>query len=321
MRPAALLLVVAAVAAADPDPLAPMPPGGANARAVSAPAPGVLTLGELAVGTAAVRVPTGTWTAPAAGVATYAVAAPVAAVRGADGAWFGHGYLESASALRAFTGTLRADGASLAYAFADGAAWTVELRVAGDVLLIDETSTLGAADRWVLDASVGWQPTSGAVADARAKTVRHVVLPCFYDKAEAIVKPALVAGTLPATDQPPQPAGLAVYRAGERRVLAAWAREVAAWQGAANLGFALWQHRQLPGRPDSRHPLGPETKSDATPNPRTASLLGPSLYEGHVTLEFALGTGSRRLALALVEAGAGEAFADPLLARMQEHRP
>jgi hypothetical protein len=61
------------------------------------------------------------------------------------------------------------------------------------------------------------------------------------------------------------------------------------------MAMGLWQHRQLPGDPGSRQFLGPETKSDSTPNPRTASLLGTSLYEGHVTLEFSLGNGKRTM--------------------------
>ena len=69
------------------------------------------------------------------------------------------------------------------------------------------------------------------------------------------------------------------------------------------MGIQLWQRRQRPGDPASRHFLGPETKSDATPNPRTAGMLGTSLYEGHVTIELNLGRGSRKLGFAAVAKG------------------
>ncbi|MFP4107036.1 MAG: hypothetical protein ACLFVU_13235 [Phycisphaerae bacterium] len=78
---------------------------------------------------------------------------------------------------------------------------------------------------------------------------------------------------------------------------------LASWDRPDRMGIQMWQRRQLPGQPASRHFLGPETKSDSTPNPRTADMLGKSLYEGHVTIEMSLGNGSRTLGFAVTQKG------------------
>ena len=92
-----------------------------------------------------------------------------------------------------------------------------------------------------------------------------------------------------------------------RDVVGFMAIDPLSWTDGASMGIQLWQRRQTPGDPGSRHFQAPETKSDSTPNPRTAPLLGPSLYEGHVTLELALGRGERRLAFIIADKGKEQA--------------
>jgi hypothetical protein len=86
------------------------------------------------------------------------------------------------------------------------------------------------------------------------------------------------------------------------------------------MGLQLWQRRQRPGDPASRHFLGPETKSDTTPNPRTAGMLGTSLYEGHVTIELSLGRGTRKLAFAVTPKGSPkDRLPEPFLKKVREN--
>jgi hypothetical protein len=109
------------------------------------------------------------------------------------------------------------------------------------------------------------------------------------------------------------PGGVAVVSsdAESKDVAGFWCRDVGSWKHGDAMGFQLWQRRQLPGEPASRHFLGPETKSDSTPNPRTAGMLGKSLYEGHVTIELNLGVGSRKLGFAATRKGEGDKLPEP----------
>jgi hypothetical protein len=160
---------------------------------------------------------------------------------------------------------------------------------------MDEESAVGPRSVFVFDCYYGeWLPSAAFAFDAGARNHAFLYLPCYYDKPEVTINPA--AGG----DAPPR--GLAVLSAepGKRDIAGFWCRGVAGWRNADQMGIQLWQRRQLPGEPASRHFLGPETKSDSTPNPRTAVLLGQSLYEGHVTIELRLGTGTRKLGFAVV---------------------
>ena len=75
-----------------------------------------------------------------------------------------------------------------------------------------------------------------------------------------------------------------------------------------------------PGEPASRHFIAPETKSDSTPNPRTAGLMGTSLYEGHVTIELGLGRGTRQLVFVVAPKGPDKStIADPIKTKLGGH--
>lgn len=277
------------------------PVGGANSPKPSPPQKLVLETAELKAKTFSVKVPTGSYTAPAGGAANYSVAGPIVAFKGVDGVWRGHGYMETYPRLEKFTGKVEEGGATLAYAFEGGKTYDVTLKVEGDAIVLTETSTLGPRNVWVFDcyyggddgASNAWMPGAGLALDATGKKHMSLVLPCFYDKPEVTINPA-------AKEEGAEKAayGVAVVSAeAEKKDMAAfWVVDVGAWKNADAMGIQLWQHRQLPGDPSSRHFLGPETKSDSTPNPRTAALLGQSLYEPHVTVELQLGVGTRKIA-------------------------
>jgi len=286
--------------------------GGANSPPASPPPALAIATAELSAAGFSVRVPTGTYRAPAGGAPAYAVPGPIVAFKSVDGAWRGHGYLETWPRLLRFTGTVTASGAELRYEFEDAASYVATLTVAGAAVLIDEDCKLGPRNCWVFDAYYGgWEAGAGFAVDTAASNHAFVYLPCFYDRPEVTVYPAQLQQAAAG-----KPAGVAVLSAdpGRRDVAGFWVRDVARWQGADGLGMQLWQRRQLPGDPASRHVLGPDTKSDSTPNPRTAPLLGQSLYEGHVTVEIALGTGTRKLAFTACAKGAGDDLPKPFKA-------
>ena len=277
--------------------------GGANAPPPGPPPKLVISTGELAAGAFTVKVPTGAYAAPPAGAPNYAVPGPIAAVKGADGAWRGHGYLETYPRLLKFQGTLAKDSAELSYTFERGKSYTVKLEARNGALLMDETSDLGPRNLYVFDCYYGnWLPAAGFALDLGARHHAFLYLPCHYDKAEVTIRPAQLTRSPAAATAP---AGLAVLSAepAKRDVVGFLCRDLAGWRNADRMGLQLWQRRQLPGDPGSRHFLGPETKSDSTPNPRTAAMLGTSLYEGHVTIELSLGVGTRRLGFAAAPKG------------------
>jgi len=287
------------------------PVGGVNSPAPSPPPKLVIATAELAAGAIAVRVPTGTYAAPPGGAPNYSVPGPIVSFRGPDGAWRGHGYLETYPRLLKFTGTCDGRSADLAYAFEGGKSYRVRLQAGDGCVRMDEEADLGPRNLYVFDCYYGdWLPSSGFALDAAGRNHAFLYLPCYYDKPEVLIAPGA-----PAEGAGVPPAGVAVVSpdAAKRDVAAFWCRDMASWKGADTMGLALWQRRQRPGDPGSRHFLGPETKSDSTPNPRTAALLGTSLYEGHVTIEMSLGTGTRRLAFAVAPKGAArDTLPDPL---------
>ncbi len=283
-------------------------PGGANAPEPVPPPALVIGCREFPLGEGAVRIPQGDYTAPDGGAPNYAVPAPIVAVRApGEEVWRGHGYLETWSRLTAFSGGMQQDEegiwtATLVYTFEGGLTYEVELgvRVADGHhwLSIAEKSTLGPRDRWVFDCYYAWQPTAAFAVDASAAHHAFRYLPCHFDRPEASILHRALAGPEP---DPKAPVGVAVLSADPQAaaVLGLWARELDAWEDGDRLPVQLWQRRQLGGDPASRHFLGPETKSDGTPNPATAEMIGTSRYEGHVTIECAIGAGSRRLGLAV----------------------
>jgi len=313
-----------AAAAGKAPPAIHTPVGGANAPEVSAPPKLVVQTGVLSAGGFAVKVPTGTYEAPPGGTPGYAVPGPIVAFRGADGVWRGHGYLETLPRLLRFAGTLTKTAVELTYAFQGGKTYRVTLRVNKGAVLLDERSDLGPRNLYVFDCAYGgWQPGAGFAVNRTGERHAFVYLPCYYDKAEVTINPgaagmaaparaAKVAETHGAVDVGGGSAGAAARRPEDRPGAAAvvsaepaqkdiagfFCRDLAAWENADRMGVQLWQRRQLPGEPASRHFLGPETKSDSTPNPRTAGMLGKSLYEGHVTIELSLGVGTRKLGFA-----------------------
>ncbi len=301
--------------AAAPPPLVP-PVGGANSPPPSPRPELVIETAEIDCGTFSVKVPTGTYAAPPGGAADYAVPAPIVAFKGPDGLWRGHGYLETTHRLTRFeavTGTAGAVGEGrtahrLRYEFEGGKSYTVELAAADGAVLLTETSDLGPRNRWVFDCHYDWQPAAGFAVDPHGRHHAFLYLPCYYDRPEVTVNPVAQSRPAPGEDVPPTkhpPGGVAVTCADPAAtdVAGFWVRDLASWTGGQTMGFQLWQRRQTPGDPSSRHFLGPETKSDSTPNPRTAPMLGRSLYEGHVTIEFDLGVGTRKLGFAVTGKG------------------
>jgi hypothetical protein len=265
--------------------------GGANSPAPSPPQKLILDTAEIKAAGFTVKVPTGEYTAPAGGAPNYSVPGPIIAFKGPDGVWRGHGYLETYPRLLSFKGQVTGEKAQLVYIFEDGKQYQVNLEARKGAILMEETANLGPRNLFVFDCYYGnWLPSSGFVLSGDLTKHAFLYLPCFYDKPEA----TLTNG------------GIAVVSAdaGKKDVAGFWARDTGNWSGADTMSYRIWQHRQLPGDPASRHFLGPETKSDSTPNPRTAPLLGQSLYEGHVTIELSLGTGTRKLAFGV--AGKGE---------------
>ncbi|MFP4139493.1 MAG: hypothetical protein ACOCZU_08130 [Planctomycetota bacterium] len=301
------------------------PAGGSNSPEPSDPLPFVLKLAEIGGEGFRIRVPTGTYTAPEGGAPAYRVPGPIASFKGPDGQWRGRGYLETYPRLMKFSGKKvdvadAADGtrssATLKYTFEGGKTYEVKLAVKADHVLLEETSDLGPRNMYVFDAFPNWQPTSGFAVGLAGQTHAFRYLPCFYDKPEATVNPTAEQARRVGTDAKetdPVPGGVAVVSADaeSKDVAGFWCRDVGSWRQGEAMGFQLWQRRQLPGEPASRHFLGPETKSDSTPNPRTAGMLGKSLYEGHVTIELNLGVGSRKLGFTATRKGEGDKLPDP----------
>ncbi len=306
-----LVLSLQAARAAEPPPLDAPQVGGANSPVPSPPHPLTITkTAELDCGTFRVKVPAGSYTAPKGGAPDYGVPGPIVAFKGPDGVWRGHGYLETFPKLLSFEGTVEDKTARLEYRFEGDKRYSVTLEATPGALLMDEAADLGPRNLFVFDAYYGWLPAAGFATNVAGTHHNFLYLPCYYDKPEVDVNPVAQARAEERKEEErtkPEdlPGGVAVTSAdpATQDVAGFWCRAVDSWQGGDTMGFALWQHRQLPGDPSSRHFLGPETKSDSTPNPRTAGMLGPSLYEGHVTIEFALGTGTRKLGFAATTKG------------------
>lgn len=302
------LLIAAACCAAQAEELPKV--GGANSPDPSPPPKLALETAEMSAGKFALKVPTGKFEAPKGGAANYTVPGPIVSFKGNDGVWRGHGYLETYPRLLKFTGTLspwKENGplgqtATLKYEFEGGKTYEVTVTTGAGVVTLAETSTLGPRNLWVFDCYYGgadgvqaaWTPASGFAVDATGKKHAFLYLPCFYDKPEATVNPAANKG------KEADPYGVAVLSPdpAKKDLAGFFVTQLDQWKNADAMGIQLWQRRQLPSDPGSRHFLGPDTKSDSTPNPRTAGLMGKSLYEGHVTIELNLGIGTRYLKFA-----------------------
>jgi hypothetical protein len=268
--------------------------GGANSPSPGPPQRLVIPLAEFSAGSFSVQIPTGTYTAPAGGAPNYAVPGPIVAFKGADGVWRGHGYLETYPRLVKFEGKVHGPTAELLYSFEGDKRYSVHLTATADAILMEEHSNLGPRNLFVFDCFYGqWLPASAFALDLSGRNHAFLYLPCFYDKPEVTINPAAdtsdaKAGAVAVLSADPAKTDIAGF----------WVRDPGGWRNGDTMGIQLWQRRQLPGDPSSRHFQAPETKSDSTPNPRTADLLGQSLYEGHVTIEFSLGAGTRKLGFA-----------------------
>lgn len=268
------------------------------------PAGLVIDLVELNCGGFSVRVPGGTYEAGAGGAANYTIPAPIAGFKGPDGVWRGHGYLETYARVVSFEGRHEAGRAELVYRFDDGGTYRVKLTVGEGVLWLDERSELGPRDVWVFDTLAGgWAPRSAFAFDVASGHRQALVLPGHYDKQEVVVNPVAARAAEDAAGGLVTGVVVLSGEADQRDAAAFWCDAVETWEDGDRMGFALWQRRQRGGDASSRHFQAPETKTDSTPNPRTAGLLGPSLYEGRATLEFNLGKGSRRLGFAVFARG------------------
>jgi|GEM_PF-2074865 len=308
------------------------PTGGANSPKPGAPVKLILDRAQLSVGNFTIEVPTGNYTAPAGGATNYTVPGPIVRVKGPDGLWRGHSYLETYPRVIKFTGTADKTSATLTYEFEKDKKYEVKITVKNDAVQLDETSTLGPRNLWVFDcfysedAAKPWAPSAGFAVDATGTKHQFYYLPCFYDKPDVTVNPAHKApakadeGDVEPAPASPPAYGVAVTSSAldSKDLLGFWIVDYANWKNADAMGFQLWQRRQHPSDPASRHFLGPDTKSDSTPNPRTAALMGTSLYEGHVTIEFNLGVGSRKIAFAAPGKGPEKPkLADPFKTVMQ----
>jgi hypothetical protein len=324
--------------------------GGANSPAPSPPPKLAIQIAELSAGTFAVKIPSGSYAAPPEGAPDYSTPGPIVAFKGPDGVWRGHGYLETHPRLLTFEGKVGKSSATLSYVFEKDRTYQVTLTAKDGAILMDETCSLGPRNVFVLDCYYEWLPSCGfAVGDGGAKHA-FLYLPCFYDKPEVTIRPAMEtapkgkpnegAGAETGQEKPSQGSGTLVTKEGiaataaravgvavlsadpnAKDVAGFWCRDAAAWKGADTMGIQLWQRRQLPGDPASRHFLGPETKSDSTPNPRTAALLGRSLYEGHVTVELNLGVGTRKLGFAVApKGGKKDELAEPFKKLVQANK-
>jgi hypothetical protein len=281
------MLATCALGASSPPVFEPV--GGANAPTSSPPPALLIGTAELRAEGFMIRVPTGEYTSPVGGAPNYRVPGPIVSFKGTDGVWRGHGYLETYARLKSFRGEVAGDRATLKYAFENDERYEVTMKAAGAVVTIEENSTLGTRNAYVFDAYYNWEPSSAFVLDLTGEKHAFLYLPCHYDKVEANMTPS--------TNTAPLLGAVAVVHPdpSKKDVAAFFVRAPDDWRNPDRMTTSLWQRRQLPGDPSSRHFLGPETKSDSTPNPRTAALLGKSLYEGHVTIEHSLGTGKRLL--------------------------
>ena len=211
--------------------------------------------------------------------------------------------------------------ARLQYTFDQGKSYAVELTVKDGAVLMTETSNLGPRNLYVFDCAYGgWQPTAGFAVDVAGRRHAFLYLPCHYDKPEVTIRYSDMRA--PGKGLAP-PGAVAVTSAdpAKKDVAGFWCRDLDGWKNGDRMGIQLWQRRQLPGRPASRHFLGPETKSDSTPNPRTAPMLGKSLYEGHVAIELALGVGTRKLGFAAASKGATRAAVPEALKALMRANP
>ena len=301
------VLTAAAVAAVGGEAARPLVPpvGGVNSPAPSPPPKLVVSTGVLDAGAFSVKVPTGTYTAPKGGAPSYSVPGPIVSFKGADGVWRGWGYLETYPRLLKFEGKLDKASAELTYSFEKSKRYHVKLQVRDGVVLLDEDSDLGPRNLYVFDCYYGgWLPAAGFAVNLAGTNHAFLYLPCYYDKPEVTINPGAPQPEAE-EDQPKvkpedRPGAAAVLSAdpAKKDIAGFFCRDVAGWRNGDRMGIQLWQRRQLPSQPGSRHFLGPETKSDSTPNPRTADMLGKSLYEGHVTIEMNLGIGTRKLGFA-----------------------
>lgn len=284
------------LAATEPPPLSP-PIGGANSPPPSDPAPYAIALREVVAEGFAVRIPSGEHRFEG-GAPLYVIPGPIAAFRGPDGVWRGRSYLETYRRLLHLRVEDREDGADLHYLFEDERRYTVTLRVAGNRLLLHESADLGPRDLWVFDSYYHWQPTAGLALSLCGRHHNALYLPAYYDQSPVSVAPL--------ADGPDSQAGGLALRHGDhqhRDVLVIRAQEAASWRNPAGMSVALWQRRQRPNDPSTRHFQAPETKADGSPNPHSVAMVGQSLYEGHNTVEFRLFDGHRRLLFAVVDGG------------------
>ncbi len=302
-----------------------MPPvGGVNSPPPSQPRELAIDLRQMEAGGFAVRVPHGQVEFEQ-GAEPHSVPGPIAAFKGPDGVWRGLGYLETYPLLLSFEATVtegdEADAdvlwrAELAYRFEDDARYEVTLTARDGVVLIEEESALGPRNLYVFDFFYRWQPAAAVVSDFAGDDHAFLYMPCYYDKPEVTIHATV-------EDASAAPGAVAVIgpEPSQRDVAGFWMRDIDAWQGAASMSAQLWQRRQLPGDPASRHFIGPESKSDSTPNPATAQMIGDSLYEGHITFEMALGQGTRKMAFTVVERPEQrDELAEPFKRMIQNHR-
>ncbi len=250
-----------------------------------------MTLLDIPCGAGAIRVPDGSKTFPG-GAAEFSIPGPIAQFKGPDGIWRGWGYLDTYPHVISVTASTKDVGdnhiVSIDYSFEGDAKYAVRMIVETKTgrVLIDEESTVGMRSWYVIDFTPDFAAnTLGLTRRDGVSVYRH--LPCMLDRLQ------MRLGNEPDPQVPA--AGFSIFNSDDAAtdLFSIWSRKSDQWKNAAAMGFAVWEHRQLPGDPESRVSLGENFKADGTPNPRVADFTGKSVYKGHVCVEADLGAGSR----------------------------
>lgn len=277
---AGCLLVAGLLQAVDPAHPRTLPPGGANAPEPSELATIPATFSEIPCGSGALRFPVSVSIDQVA--TSYQIPGPIYQGAGADGVWRGNSYLEAVGQLTGFSHETTDGLHRLLYTFHDGATFQATLKpiTVGDHAAVELTEIWekpGQRALWVFDAYAQWQPTSAYLTNRDGSHFQFRYLPCHYDQLDATVQGTKAAQDLTVA------AGFTLLSANAPTQLTISGDSFEEWGDAR---MELWQRRQLANDPAGRHVQAPETKSDGTPNPSTATMIGQSSYEGHVTVEF-----------------------------------
>jgi len=271
--------------------------GGCSAAGIKTPAgkTAPVAVRNVPCGVGMIQVPDGVHAWPNGGAPSYSVPGPIIRFKGADGVWRGKGYMDTLYRILRMQASTEPDpkdpSSSLVrvrYDLEGGRQYLVSMLVSHTkgTVLIDGVSTAGPESWFVMDFNENFPAdTLGLTRRDGVSVYRH--LGCLMDRLQARIT---------SQPDPQQPAaGLSVFSAkpGVRDLASFWVRKPGQWSNPAAMALELWEHRQLPNDPESRVSLGRTFKADGTPNPRVENFVGKSVYQGHVCLTAALGSGLR----------------------------